>query len=279
MWRTMRAERLPSRASCSIFAVRALTSANSAATKKPFSSTKKSVAPSRQATPSRSSDIDSFTGVASGEDAAAALRFGHALDAAHQRRGAEIDALRARHGPDVLRRALHQADQAVVHLLLAPEELLEALHPLEVGDRHAAGVREDVGHDGDAALAQDRVGVEPGRAVRALDDELRLDALRVLAGDLVLHRGGDQHVARQLEQRLVADRLRAGQALQLPVLGEVAIDFDEIDAARRVHAAAHVREPDQLRAVLHGDAGRRAADLAEALHHHARALHGEPDLA
>src|SRR5688572_13905085 len=124
MCRASRAERLPSRASASMRAVRTFTSANSAATKKPFSSTKNSVAPSRQATPNRSSEIGSFTRPASGEDAAPALRLGDALDAAHQRRRAQVDALRARHAPYILRGALHQADQAVVHLLLAPEELL-----------------------------------------------------------------------------------------------------------------------------------------------------------
>ena len=157
----MRAERRPSRASCSMRDARTFTSANSAATKKPFSSTKKSVAPSRQATPKKSSDVDSFTRTASGEDAAAALGFGVTLDAAHQRRRAQVDAfaLRDARAPRG-RRAASALIRRVVHLLLGPEELLEALHPLEVGDRHAAGVGEDVGHDEDAALVEDRVGLE-----------------------------------------------------------------------------------------------------------------------
>ena len=48
-----------------------------------------------------------------------------------------------------------------VDLLLLPEVLLEALHPLEVGDDDAARVREHVGEDEDAAVLEDLVG---GRA-------------------------------------------------------------------------------------------------------------------
>src|SRR5262245_24679026 len=56
MCRAVRAERRPSPASCSIRDSRTFTSANSAATKKPFSSAKNRVAPSRHATPKKSSE-------------------------------------------------------------------------------------------------------------------------------------------------------------------------------------------------------------------------------
>src|SRR5207237_772682 len=57
--------------------------------------------------------------------------------------------------------------------------------------------------DGNAPLGEDRVGLERGRPVRAFHDQLRLDAPRVVAGDLVLARREHEHVARQLEQLLV----------------------------------------------------------------------------
>src|SRR5262245_62318876 len=56
MCRAVRAERRPSFDSCSIRELRTFTSANSAATKKPFRSAKKSVARSRHATPKKSSE-------------------------------------------------------------------------------------------------------------------------------------------------------------------------------------------------------------------------------
>src|SRR5262249_34152116 len=95
----------------------------------------------------------------SGEHSPSALGFLHAVDPADQRGGAQIALLGAREREHVAERALHEVDQTRVDLLLAPEELLEPLHPLEVGDRHAAGVGEDVGHDEDAALVEDRVGL------------------------------------------------------------------------------------------------------------------------
>src|SRR5215510_2544022 len=122
-------------------AVRTFTRANSAATKKPFNNTKNNVAPSRHATPSQSSAIDSLTrAIASREHSAAAFGLGHAIDAAHQRGRPQIDAVLTRDAPHVLEGTLHQPDQPVVHLLLAPEELLEALHPFEIGDGHPARV-------------------------------------------------------------------------------------------------------------------------------------------
>ena len=79
---------------------------------------------------------------------------------------------------DVAEGALHQLDQAVVHLLLRPEELLAALQPLEVGDGDAAGVGDDVRHDGDAALGEDGVGLEIGRAVGALYEQATARGVR-----------------------------------------------------------------------------------------------------
>ena len=56
-------------------------------------------------------------------------------------------------------------------LVAVPEQAAQVLHPLEVRDGDAAGVREHVGQDRDPARGEDRVGRDRGRAVRALDDE------------------------------------------------------------------------------------------------------------
>ena len=81
--------------------------------------------------------------------------------------------------PRLVERARDDRVQALVHLALRPEELLEALHPLEVRDDDAAGVREHVGDDEHAVLLEDLVGVRRRRAVRALEHDPRLDAVGV----------------------------------------------------------------------------------------------------
>src|SRR5436190_476171 len=97
-----------------------------------------------------------------------------------------------RDGPFCLRRprllegARDDLVQPCVDLVLLPEVLLEALHPLEVRDDDAAGIREHVREHEHAVLLEDRVGGRRHRPVRALDDELRTDLVRVLLGDDLL---------------------------------------------------------------------------------------------
>ena len=64
------------------------------------------------------------------------------------------------------------------------KKLREVLHPLEVADRHAAGVADHVGHHQHAALGEDVVGLGRGRAVGALEHQLGADAAGALGGDL-----------------------------------------------------------------------------------------------
>ena len=73
--------------------------------------------------------------------------------------------------------------------LLAPVVAVEVLHPLEVADRHAAGVAQDVGDQEDAAPEEDLVRLGRRRAVGGLGDDLGLDPLGVVGRDLVLERG------------------------------------------------------------------------------------------
>ena len=64
----------------------------------------------------------------------------------------------------------HLVGQLAPDLVAIPEQPAEVLHPLEVRDGDAAGIRENVRQDGDAALAEDLVGLDRRRTVRALDD-------------------------------------------------------------------------------------------------------------
>ena len=51
----------------------------------------------------------------------------------------------------------HDPLQPAVHLVLVPAEVLEVLHPLEVGHHHAAGVGQHVGHHQHALVHEDLV--------------------------------------------------------------------------------------------------------------------------
>ena len=127
-----------------------------------------------------------------------------------------------------------------------------ALHPLEVADGDAAGVGEDVGHDGDAALGEDLVGLGGGRAVGAFDDDLGLRrGRRCRAVIWRFHRGGDEHVAGQLEQLVVGDRARrrgSRRACRARASRRDAAAMSRPSAS--VDAALDVADGDDLRAAL-----------------------------
>src|SRR5919109_1480549 len=84
-------------------------------------------------------------------------RVGHALHRQRVCGGAHVAALVHGGVQDLVERARDDVVQLGVDLLLLPEEGLQVLHPLEVGDDHAAGVGDDVGDEEDASLVKDRV--------------------------------------------------------------------------------------------------------------------------
>ena len=62
----------------------------------------------------------------------------------------------------------HHVLQAFIHFAFAPEKALAILHPLEVADRDAAGIAENVRDDEDSLLLDNRIGVRGGGAIGAL---------------------------------------------------------------------------------------------------------------
>ena len=152
-----------------------------------------------------------------------------------------------------------------VHLVLLPEVLLEALDPLEVGDDHAAGVREHVREDEHAPVLEDLVGGGRRRAVRALADDLGLDLVRVVRRDHLLERARREHVALEQEQLLVRDRLRVRSARQRAGLLLVRDRGLDVDPVRVVDAAGESGDCDHRCALLREELREVAADVAEAL--------------
>src|SRR5690348_10027997 len=191
-------------------------------------------------------------------------RVGHALHGQRVGGGAHVDALVHRRVQDLVERARDHVVQLAVHLVLLPEEGLEVLDPLEVGHDHAAGVGDDVRHEEDAPVVQDRIRLGRDRGVRALGDQPRPDATRVLDVDDVLHRGRHEHGDGQLEELGVGDRvafLEAGDgAAHLAVL----LERREVESLRVVHAAPGVADRDDAQPRLGEEPRRRPADLAVA---------------
>ena len=156
--------------------------------------------------------------------------------------------------------------QPRVDLLFLPEVLLQALHPLEVGDDDAARVREHVREDEDALVLEDLVGGRGDRPVRALADDPRLHLRRVVRADHLLERAGREHVALQQQQLLVRDRVAAAEARQRPVLGLVREHARHVEPFRSMQPTARVRDGDHERALLGEHPREMTADVAEALH-------------
>ena len=167
--------------------------------------------------------------------------------------------------PGLVERARDDRVEARVDLLLGPEVLLQALHPLEVRDDDPAGVGEDVGEDEDASLLEDLVGLGSDRAVRALADDRGLDAVRVLGRDHLLERAGSEQVALQLEQLLGVDLLGAGEVAERAVLPLPGERRGDVDALLVVEGDGRVGDADHLRAVLVQEHREVAADVPEAL--------------
>src|SRR2546423_9451326 len=72
--------------------------------------------------------------------------------------------------------AAHSLFERVADAVFRPEVAVLILHPLVVADGDAAGVGEDVGHEEDAAVEEEAVGVGRDGAVRQLRDGRRAHA-------------------------------------------------------------------------------------------------------
>src|SRR5262245_12160277 len=100
---------------------------------------------------------------ASWEDPARLQRVRHLADACDERAGAEFHLTILGEVPHAIECVRELLGELCADLVPCPEEPAEVLHPLEVRDRDAAGVREDVREHRDSALPEDLVGLERRR--------------------------------------------------------------------------------------------------------------------
>ena len=103
--------------------------------------------------------------------------------------------------PGLLERAGADVVKLCVHLVLAPEVLLQTLHPFEVRHDHTARVREHVGQDEDATLLERGTVNGVTRASSRMENPAGLPACHVLVSyyairpyvfecDLIVSAGG-----------------------------------------------------------------------------------------
>src|SRR5262249_44529493 len=167
--------------------------------------------------------------------------------------------------PDAVERVVQLLGEARPDLDAVPEEPPEVLHPLEVRDGDAAGVREDVGKNDDTSLREDRVSGDRGRAVRALDDDLRENTRGVPAGHLTRGGGEDAPLAGKLEQAGVRDRPGAGIPREPARVARPLSDRRNVEPGRVIDPAGNVGDGDDGRAAARELERRDTPNVAEAL--------------
>src|SRR5947207_9767049 len=113
--------------------------------------------------------------------------------------GPQLHAVLGRCCVDVGKCFRHDALQTTVDVVFIPEQLLQVLHPLEVGNGNPARIGQHVRNHHDSAVVQQQVGIGRGRPVRRLGYNARFHALRILHCDLVLKRCWNQNIALQLD--------------------------------------------------------------------------------
>src|SRR5258706_8765423 len=197
---------------------------------------------------------------------------GHPLHRQRVSGQAHVDAFVDRRVEDLVEGPRDDVMQLGVDLLLLPEEGLEVLDPLEVRDDHATRVGDNVGHDEDVPVVEDRVRLRRDRRIGSFRDQPSANSTRIVAGDLVLHGRRHEHGDGQLDDLVVRDvvgLLETGHsATNRPVL----FQGREIEPAGVVHTSAGIADGDDLQPGLREEAGRRPSDLAVTLHGDCRSL-------
>src|SRR5262249_27020588 len=159
----------------------------------------------------------------------------------------------------------YQLFQLVVDLLLAPQELLNILHPFEIGDGDAAGVAEDVGDDEDIAVFENRVGLRRGGAVGALGEDAAAQLGGVLRVDDALEGGRHQDRARCRQQLFARDALGLAELRQRLAGVDVLDKSRDVEAFRIADGAVAIADGDDLDAARDKLLARDRADVPEAL--------------
>jgi hypothetical protein len=96
--------------------------------------------------------------------------------------------------PDFCEAMGHNLVQPRVDFFLSPVEVLEILHPLEVGTDDSACICKDIRDNEDAVCREDLVGLGSSGPVCAFNDKLCSDVFCVFFSDLILQCGRDKKI-------------------------------------------------------------------------------------
>ena len=98
-------------------------------------------------------------------------RKGNAVDGKHVSRNAHVDVVAVSVGSHSVKTVHHDFFEPLIHRLQIPEITLPVLYPFKVGNRYAAGVRQNVGNDEDFLVKQDLIRLSSSRTIRAFAND------------------------------------------------------------------------------------------------------------
>ena len=148
----------------------------------------------------------------------------------------------------------HLPIQPFVHGFLIPVIAVGVLDLLEVGDGDAPGVAQEVRDHVHAPLVQDHVGFRGGGAIGELGQDLGLDPVGVLLGDLILQGRRDEHGHIEFQELFVGDVFGTGEALDRPGLALVFHQCAPVQALGAIDPSLGVGHGHHLEAQdLHGE--------------------------
>ena len=159
----------------------------------------------------------------------------------------------------------HHSLQAAVHIVFIPEQLLQILHPLEVGNSHASRIRKNVRNDHDPALVQRGVGVGSCRTIGCFRDNARLNVIYICHRDLVLKRRRNQNVALELQDGFTRNGIGVGKTRDRASLHFVRQQLGNVQSGAIDNSAARVADRNDGSAHLGEKFGRDAPRIAESL--------------
>src|SRR5690606_30770538 len=201
----------------------------------------------------------------SGEDAALVVGGLERLEGERVRGDAGREVLLAREAHHAVVGADHAPLELRVDLLEVPGLAALVLDPLEVADRHAAGVRPHVRDHFDAALREDGFALRVDRAVRALGDEAGPRRRRLLRPDPVLGGSRNDDVGLEREELLARDLVAGAVAGDRAVVPDVIGELVRVEALGVVQVAGVIADRDGRDPELVQEQRRVRADVAEAL--------------
>src|ERR1700690_625300 len=199
----------------------------------------------------------------SGIDAAKLESLGNAVNGQHVSRDTVVDLMCLSVANDFVEGTVHHVVEAFVDFAFAPEETLTILNPFEIADGDAAGVAEDIRDSEDALGINDGVGLPGSGTVGTFTENLALNLVGVLFGNLIFDGGGNEYVA-GLEENVARAHFRtaAGKVLQRLFLIVNPFDnFGNVEAFFVVETTTDVREADDFVAGLVHEFGGERTDI------------------